>query len=159
MTTPEPLYRFRMRATQADNSGYYHQRWDQAQSITSMAATKGEAIRKVTDMLGEPSKGRGWSWRFLIDEIEEVRPETTLDPADDLRNTEAGRELMAEAWRKCQEHYAAQWEEAYHVDLFPSPAPPPAVVSRESVAAFMMRHWAVILRADPNPYREETPND
>ena len=73
MTTLDPLYRFHMRVIQADSSGYYHPRWDQAQSITSMAATQGEAIRKVADMLGEPSKGRGWSWRFLIDEIEEVR--------------------------------------------------------------------------------------
>ena len=74
--------------------------------------------------------------------------------ADDLRNTPAGRELMAEAWDKFQESYAAEWEEAYPEDIFPSPAPPPAVVSRESVAASMMRKWAKNLRADPNPFEE-----
>ena len=74
--------------------------------------------------------------------------------ADDLRDTPAGRELMAEAWSKFQGHYAAEWEEAYSEAIFPSPAPPPAVVSRESVAAFMMRRWAANLRSDRNPYLE-----
>ena len=74
--------------------------------------------------------------------------------ADDLRDTPAGRALMAEAWSKFQEHYATEWEEAYPEDIFPSPAPSPAVVSRESVAAFMMRQWAKNLRADHNPFEE-----
>ena len=74
--------------------------------------------------------------------------------ADDLRDTPAGRELMAEVWDTFREHYAAEWEEAYPDDIFPSPAPPPATVSRESVAAAMMRQWAKNLRADPNPYLE-----
>ena len=74
--------------------------------------------------------------------------------ANDLRDTPAGRELMAETWSKFQEHYATEWEEAYPEDIFPSPAPPPAVVSRESVAASMMRKWAKNLRADPNPFEE-----
>ena len=68
------------------------------------------------------------------------------------------RSIQTEAWGKFQEHYAAEWEGAYPEDIFPSPAPPPAVVSRESVAASMMRHWAERLRTDHNPY-EETPND
>lgn len=71
-----------------------------------------------------------------------------------LRDTPVGRALMAEAWDKFREHYAAEWDEAYPDDIFPSPAPPPAVVSRESVAASMMRHWAERLRADRNPYLE-----
>lgn len=75
--------------------------------------------------------------------------------AEDLRNTPAGRALMAEAWTKFQEHYAAEWEEAYPEDVFPSPAPPPAVVSRESVAASMMRQWAKNLRSDRNPFEED----
>ena len=74
--------------------------------------------------------------------------------ADDLRDTPAGRDLMAEAWKKFQEHYTAEWEEAYPEDIFPTPAPPPAVVSRESVAAAMMRHWAERLRTDRNPYQD-----
>ena len=75
--------------------------------------------------------------------------------ADDLRDTPAGKQLMAEAWSKFQEHYAAEWEEAYPEDVFPSPAPAPAVVSRESVAAFMMRKWAKNIRADRNPFEED----
>ena len=75
--------------------------------------------------------------------------------ADNLRDTPAGRELMAEAWSKFQEHYAAEWEEAYPEDIFPSPAPSPAVVSRESVAASMMRQWAKNLRSDRNPFEED----
>ena len=62
---------------------------------------------------------------------------------------------MAEAWSKFQEHYAAEWEEAYPEDVFPSPAPAPAVVSRESVAASMMRQWAKNLRSDRNPFEED----
>ena len=68
------------------------------------------------------------------------------------------RSIQAETWGKFQEHYAAEWEEAYPEAIFPSPAPPPATVSRESVAASMMRHWVERLRTDRNPY-EETPND
>ena len=75
--------------------------------------------------------------------------------ADDLRDTPAGRELMAETWSKFQEHYATEWEEAYPEDVFPSPAPAPAVVSRESVAASMMRQWAKNLRSDRNPFEED----
>ena len=75
--------------------------------------------------------------------------------ADDLRATPAGQALMAEAWSKFQEHYAAEWEEACPEDIFPSPAPPPAVVSRESVAASMMRKWAKNLRSDHNPFEED----
>ena len=75
--------------------------------------------------------------------------------ADDLRDTPAGRALMAETWSKFQEHYATEWEEAYPEDVFPSPAPAPAVVSRESVAASMMRQWAKNLRADHNPFEED----
>ena len=74
--------------------------------------------------------------------------------ADDLRGTPAGQALMAETWSKFQEHYATEWEEAYPEDVFPSPAPAPAVVSRESVAASMMRQWAKNLRADHNPFEE-----
>ena len=75
--------------------------------------------------------------------------------ADDLRDTPAGRGLMAETWSKFQEHYATEWEEAYPEDVFPSPAPAPAVVSRESVAASMMRQWAKNLRSDRNPFEED----
>ena len=75
--------------------------------------------------------------------------------ADDLRATPAGQALMAEAWSKFQEHYATEWEEAYPEDVFPSPAPAPAVVSRESVAASMMRQWAKNLRSDRNPFEED----
>ena len=75
--------------------------------------------------------------------------------ADDLRGTPAGQALMAETWSKFQEHYATEWEEAYPEDVFPSPAPAPAVVSRESVAASMMRQWAKNLRSDRNPFEED----
>ena len=75
--------------------------------------------------------------------------------ADDLRSTPAGQALMAETWSKFQEHYATEWEEAYPEDVFPSPAPAPAVVSRESVAASMMRQWAKNLRSDHNPFEED----
>ena len=75
--------------------------------------------------------------------------------ADDLRGTPAGQALMAETWSKFQEHYATEWEEAYPEDVFPSPAPAPAVVSRESVAASMMRQWAKNLRSDHNPFEED----
>ena len=89
------------------------------------------------------------------DQLRAVREEALAREAmQNMRESEQGRELMAEAWGKFQEHYAAEWEEAYPEDIFPSPAPPPAVVSRESVAASMMRKWAKNLRSDPNPYLE-----
>ena len=94
---------------------------------------------------GTPSKGEAYA------ALTAALPHLT---ADDLRDTPAGRALMAETWRKFQEHYAAEWEEAYPEDIFPSPAPSPAVVSRESVAAFMMRQWAKNIRADHNPFEE-----
>lgn len=90
------------------------------------------------------------------DELRAVREEALAREAmQNMRESEQGRALMAEAWRKFQEHYAAEWEEAYPEDIFPSPAPPPAVVSRESVAASMMRQWAKNLRADHNPFEED----
>ena len=86
------------------------------------------------------------------DELRAVREEALAREAmQNMRESEQGRALMAEAWKKFQEHYAAEWEEAYPDDIFPSPAPPPATVSRESVAAAMMRQWAKNLRADPIP--------
>ena len=99
----------------------------------------------------------GWFYHPAIpgDELRAVREEALAREAmQNMRESEQGRELMAEAWGKFQEHYAAEWEEAYPEDIFPSPAPPPAVVSRESVAASMMRKWAKNLRSDPNPYLE-----
>lgn len=95
---------------------------------------------------GTPSKGEAYA------ALTAALPHLT---ADDLRATPAGQALMAEAWSKFQEHYAAEWEEAYPEDIFPSPAPPPAVVSRESVAASMMRKWAKNLRSDHNPFEED----
>ena len=90
---------------------------------------------------------QGWAAGRDLDGDEDATPH--------LRDTPAGRALMAEAWTKFQEHYAAEWEEAYPEDVFPSPAPPPAVVSRESVAASMMRQWAKNLRSDRNPFEED----
>ena len=90
------------------------------------------------------------------DEMRAVREEALAREAmQNMRESEQGRALMAEAWRKFQEHYAAEWEEAYPEDVFPSPAPAPAVVSRESVAASMMRQWAKNLRSDRNPFEED----
>ena len=104
---------------------------------------------------GEDPATRGNWCDDALDALTAALPHLT---ADDLRNTPAGKQLMAEAWRKFQDHYATEWETSYHEGRFPSPEPSPAVVSRESVAAFMMRHWAKNLRSGSNPYKE-TPNE
>ena len=39
-------------------------------------------------------------------------------------------------------------------NIITSAGPPPATVSRESVAASMMRHWVERLRTDRNPYQD-----
>ena len=72
MTTPDPVFRFHMRAAQSDLSGYYHTRWDLAQNVTVLAKTKQEAIDKADAMLGECPRGRGWGWTFKTDLIEET---------------------------------------------------------------------------------------
>lgn len=118
------------------------------------AASKawGDSAPTTTAMWAGMSKHRRDLVRARMAEaLKDALPHLT---ADDLRDTPAGRELMAETWSKFQEHYATEWEEAYPEDVFPSPAPVPAVVSRESVAASMMRQWAKNLRADHNPFEE-----
>ena len=119
------------------------------------AASKawGDSAPTTTAMWAGMSKHRRDLVRARMAEaLKDALPHLT---ADDLRDTPAGRALMAEAWSKFQEHYAAEWEEAYPEDVFPSPAPAPAVVSRESVAASMMRQWAKNLRSDRNPFEED----
>lgn len=115
-------------------------------AVEALADAIYRALSSQYGDFGTPSKGEAYA------ALTAALPHLT---ADDLRATPAGQALMAEAWSKFQEHYAAEWEEAYPEDIFPSPAPPPAVVSRESVAASMMRKWAKNLRSDHNPFEED----
>lgn len=74
------IFRFKGRATGSDPEGYYHPRWDQAQSLSVVASTRSEATRKALVMLGtHPRFGRsgfgdrrdtpGWAIRWAsIDE-------------------------------------------------------------------------------------------
>ena len=65
-------FKFHLRATQKDLSGYYYTRWDRAQKVTVLAKTKQEAINKADAMLGKCPRGRGWGWAFKTDLIEEA---------------------------------------------------------------------------------------
>jgi hypothetical protein len=60
-----------MRAIDVDDTGYYHARWDRATPLEVIAETKKEAINKAAAMLGPEPHGRGWSWRFITDSVEE----------------------------------------------------------------------------------------
>ena len=71
----QPVYEFTMRAIDADNSGYYHPRWDRAKTMRVRGATKQEAINKAATMLGKTPRGYGWSWIFKVDDIREVTGE------------------------------------------------------------------------------------
>lgn len=64
------LFRFIMRATPRDPSGYYYPRWDIAQKITVTAANKQEAMEKAGAALGE--NNRRWPWAFQFDAINEA---------------------------------------------------------------------------------------
>lgn len=61
---------FKMRAAQADRTGYYYTRWDQATPIEVVAASKKEALNKAEAVLGEPRTGRYWS--YMVDKIVDV---------------------------------------------------------------------------------------
>lgn len=50
--------------------------------------------------------------------------------------------------------YRLTWGDHWPLRRIPAPTPP-AVVSRESVAASMMRQWAKNLRSDRNPFEED----
>lgn len=77
-------YRFKGMATGADPTGYYYPRWDLAQDISVVAATKAEATRKALTLLGaHPRFGvngfgdrrdtPGWAIRWTSIEEEPTR--------------------------------------------------------------------------------------
>ena len=68
------LYRFHGRATGQDPSGYYYPRWDLAQKISVLAATKSEATEKALTMLGTHPRFGGYrspGWTIIWDRIDE----------------------------------------------------------------------------------------
>ena len=67
-------FRFTMRATAKDGSGYYHPRWDLATRITVIAPTRAEAVEAASEMLGDHGRGRGWYWVMRIDSVDLVVP-------------------------------------------------------------------------------------
>lgn len=75
------LFRFDMRATEKDPSGYYYPRWDKAraQSVSVVAETKQEAINKAAKMLG-PTTRSGWYWIFRVDKITDARLVEAVGP-------------------------------------------------------------------------------
>lgn len=66
----KPVFRFKGRAVEADDSGYYHARWDISTSIEVLASTRDEAKEKAFAMLGGSNR-RGYSWRIKWGSIEE----------------------------------------------------------------------------------------
>lgn len=54
------LFDFDLLLAQADRTGYYITRWDQATPITIRAATKQQAINDAAAALGAPHRGRYW---------------------------------------------------------------------------------------------------
>lgn len=65
-------YRFNMRRTKYDKTGYYYTRWDNATSMSVIAETQGEAINKALALSPVWDKYSDWRWTFHIDSIEEV---------------------------------------------------------------------------------------
>lgn len=71
------IYKFIGRATGVDPEGYYYPRWDRAQSISVLAATKEEATQKAVNMLGDHPRFSSWrsglsGWGIIWDSMEEV---------------------------------------------------------------------------------------
>lgn len=88
MTNSEskPLFRFKIRATGYDPTGYYYVNWSKAQSLTVEAHTKAEATEKALALLGtHPRFGSfrrpGSGWTFAWDGTEEV-PQQELPRTD-----------------------------------------------------------------------------
>ena len=86
----ETVYRFTGRAVGVDPEGYYFPRWDLAEKVSVLAATKAEAHQKVRAMLGTHSRFGSWrtpnsGWGVIWDSISE---ETThaLTLRDEIRN-------------------------------------------------------------------------
>ena len=66
------MFKFIMKATQCDPSGYYYPRWDKSQNISVVAETKDAAEDVACDFLG-PTPRSGWGWIFKISSIEPVK--------------------------------------------------------------------------------------
>lgn len=64
-------FEFDLRLTEADPSGYYYPRWDQAQKITVTANTLDEAMKKAYVVMGKTPR-QGWDWEGVCDRIREV---------------------------------------------------------------------------------------
>lgn len=85
----DPMFRFSMRAAVKDPTGYYYTRWDRAQTMTVVAATQDEAVDKAAKMLGEPERGRCWTFRFDgSDEVHDARQDRS-DPTPILLRAQA----------------------------------------------------------------------
>lgn len=83
MPDAAPQYRFTGRATGKDPQGFFHPRWDQAQRVSILAATRNEATRKTLAMLGtHPRFGTSGfgddrdtpGWVLTWDQIDEETP-------------------------------------------------------------------------------------
>ena len=73
------MFRFKIRATGIDPTGYFYVNWDKAQRLSVIAATKQEATNKALAVLGtHPRFGDfrrpGSGWTFKWDEISEEGP-------------------------------------------------------------------------------------
>ena len=70
------MYKFTMKATQCDPSGYYYPRWHRAQNITVIAEKTEIAEQMARTVLGSTPRS-GWSWIFKISSIEQVKDGAT----------------------------------------------------------------------------------
>jgi len=68
-----PQYRFYLqRRNTLAKPGWYSPSWIEAISLTIVAATEEEAVRKAADLSGDHGPGRRWDFRTL--RVEEVEP-------------------------------------------------------------------------------------
>lgn len=65
------MFKFKMRATGKDSSGYYIARWDRADSLIIHAENKDSAIKRAKECLGKPEHPYD-SWGFAFDEITDL---------------------------------------------------------------------------------------
>lgn len=66
------MFKFIMKATQCDPSGYYFPRWDRAQSIAVVAETRDRAEEMACSVLGSTPR-MGWHWIFEVISIEPAK--------------------------------------------------------------------------------------
>lgn len=73
---------FKFKVAEADRTGYFHTRWDQAVPVSVVAENKPEALEGVWAIMGDARNGRYWTAS-----LQSVEPEPKAATANAMENT------------------------------------------------------------------------